>query len=371
MWNYKQPVEILFGEGRLEALGAQMKRLGGANGLLVCDPFAHESGLEQRILACSGGRLKKSFFDIRPNPTVSSVDACAQMLREMQADMVVALGGGSAMDCAKGAASMAAAGESIRRYHGTGVPIPPGRLMLIAIPTTAGTGAEVTCSGVFSDPDKGIKAPILSDNFYPDLALVDPELTYTVPKSVCAGTGMDVLAHALEGFMSVHHQPVCDAMALKAAELAFQNLEQACADPANRAAKAAMAEASVIAGLAFSVPKTGAPHACSFVLTNQYGIPHGEACGLTLDFFVRIAAEAEGGRLHRFARQLGFSDCYAMCERIAALKRAIGARRDLKDLSLNEEQLEALIRDSYHPNIKNSPVLITDEILRNMYRRFQ
>lgn len=370
MWEYKQPVKIIFGNGEIHRFREIIQSLGYHRGVLVCDSFLAQNGFAARMVEESQGLLRAVYDGTRPNPTVDNVDQCAALLRQEQADFVVALGGGSSMDCAKSAASVAVTGDSITKYHATGVALPPEHLPLVAIPTTAGTGAEVTCSSVLTNVEKGFKAPIISDNFYPVLAIVDPELTYTVPRRVAVGTGLDVLSHAVEGFLSVNHQPVCDALALHAARLVMTHLEAACGEEIDPVAKEKMAEASVIAGMAFSIPKTGASHACSFILTNRYGIPHGEACGLTLDYFIRVNAEAEGGRLHQFAKQLGYRDCYDFCDAIAALKQRLGARVDLKDKNLTQEDLEQLITGSRHPNMDNSPTKITDEMLREMYQSF-
>ena len=129
-----------------------------------------------------------------------------------------------------------------------------------------------------------------------------------------------------------------------------------------------MCEASVIAGLAFTLPKTTSSHACSFPLTNLLGIPHGEACGLTLDWFVRVNADAQNGRVHRLARLLGFSDPDALADAIDALKRRIGLRTGLRDMHLDDARIAELVRISRHPNLYNNPVEITDDMLETMYR---
>ena len=248
--------------------------------------------------------------------------------------------------------------------------MPQEHLPLIAIPTTAGTGSEVTCVSVLSDHELGKKGPIVSNAFYPALALVDPELTYTLPPYMTASTGIDVLCHAVEGFWSKGHQPICDALALHASKIVFQYLRTACKEPENKEARAKMAEASVIAGLAFTLPKTTSSHACSFPLTNLFHIPHGEACGLTLDYFARVNADAEpkDGRIHTFARELGFQDMYDMADAIAQLKKDLGLRMDLKEFHLTDEQVAELVKTSHHPNMLNNPVDITDEILDKMYQ---
>lgn len=369
-WEYLQPVVIKFGNGIRKELKTVAESLGCKDGLLVSDPFFVSSGLAEQIVAESEGILTGIYGEVSPNPDVTEVDACAKVIREKKHGFVVALGGGSALDCAKAAASICLTKDSIRKYHGTGEAMPQEHLPLIAVPTTAGTGSEVTCVSVLTDHANGKKCPIVSNAFYPSVALIDPELTYSMPPKVTASTGIDVLCHAIEGFWSKGHQPVCDALALHAAKLVFAYLKRAYTDGSDTEAREKMAEASVIAGMAFTLPKTTASHACSFPLTNIHHIPHGEACGLTLDYFARINAKAENGRLEGFAQELGFPSVDKMADAIHTLKEELGLRNDLKDLQLNEEQIEELVRISRHPNLYNNPVEITDEMLRKMYRFF-
>lgn len=367
-WEYLQPVTIRFGEGIIKELKDVVVSMGCKRGILVSDPFFLKNGLADRIIKESEGTLAQMYGEISPNPEIKEVDACADIIRREEIEFVVALGGGSALDCAKAAASICFSGESIREYHGTGKMLPEKHLPLIAIPTTAGTGSEVTCVSVLSDHELGKKGPIVSQNFYPSIALIDPELTYTLPPHMTASTGIDVLCHALEGFWSKGHQPICDALALYSTRIVFQYLRRAYRNPEDKEARTRMAEASVIAGLAFTLPKTTSSHACSFPLTNLYHIPHGEACGMTLDYFAKINADVESGRIHEFARQLGFKDAIAMADEIYQLKADLGLRNDLKDLNLNDEQIAELVHLSNHPNMLNNPVEITEDILEDMYQ---
>ena len=367
-WEYTQPVKIEFGTGKIDELAEIITKTGRKNGLLVSTPFFLKSGLADKIVADSKGLITGVFGELSPNPDVEEVDACAALLREKKAEFIVALGGGSALDLAKAAGSVCLTKDSIRKYHGTGVAIPDAHLPLIAVPTTSGTGSEVTCVSVLSDHANGKKAPIVSEGFYPELAIIDPKLTYSLPPKVTAATGIDVLSHALEGFWSKGHQPICDALALHAADLVFRYVKRAFDDGQDEEAREKMAEASVIAGLAFTLPKTTASHACSFPLTNLHHIPHGEACGLTLDYFARINAKVEDGRLEKLAVKLGFGSVEKMAEEIHDLKKYMGLRTDLKDLKLTDEQIGELVRISRHPNLYNNPVEITDEMLDEMYQ---
>lgn len=367
MWDYMQPVKIFFGNKRIDEIGKLAAQLGCKNGLIVSDKFFDENGLASLIKKKSNGTIKSVFSELSPNPDVAEVDSCSVVIREQNIDFIVALGGGSAMDCAKAASVVGVTGESIKKYHGTGVAVPNTNIPVIAVPTTAGTGSEVTCVSVLTDHSNGKKAPIVSESFYPVYAVIDPELTYSMPPKITASTGIDVLCHAIEGYWSKGHQPICDACAIYATKLVFENLYTAYCEPENPIAREKMAEASVIAGLAFTLPKTTGSHACSFPLTNIYKIPHGEACGLTLDHFTRINGKYDDGRLLTFARKVGFKDVEALADGIYELKSKLNLRLDLKDFNLSNDEIEELVSISRHPNLLNNPVDITDEQLREMY----
>ena len=278
LWDYQQPVAIRFGNGRVREIKDVAAEMGlTEGGLLVSEKLFATNGTAEKIVKDSEGTISEIFSDFSPNPDVTEVDKAAALIREKHLKFVVAMGGGSAMDLAKSAASIAFTNDSIADYHGTGKAMPQEHLPIIAVPTTAGTGSEVTCVSVLTNRALGKKAPIVSDGFFPSVAIIDPELTYSVPPHVTASTGMDVLSQAIEGYWSKGHQPICDACAIHAAPLVFKYLPIAVAEPDNAEARQKMCEASVIAGLAFTLPKTTSSHACSFPLTKLYDLPHGEA----------------------------------------------------------------------------------------------
>lgn len=367
-WNYSQPVDIIFGVDKINSLYDIFNELGLKNGLLISDPIFVQNGLAQKVIEYSKGLITEIFSDITPNPTVDSVDACATILKAKKIEFTVALGGGSSLDCAKAASSVCKTPYSIVEFHSGKRKLTNEHLTLIAIPTTSGTGSEVTPVAVLSDPHRGVKAPLVSNNFFPKLAIIDPALTVTVPQKITASTGLDVLSHALEGFWSKNHQPICDALALYSARLVFENLLIVYEDGSNIDAREKMCEASVIAGLAFGLPKTAGSHACSFPLTNLFHIPHGEACAFTLDAFTRINAPAEGGRLNVFAKQLGFEDANDMADKIFEIKKTMKVKLTLDDAGIKDEDLENLAKLSQHPNMLNNPIDMTVENILAMYK---
>ena len=281
----------------------------------------------------------------------------------------MALGGGSTMDCAKAAAAICGTQDSIRAYHTGGKALDPQKgIDLIAIPTTAGTGSEVTWVAVLSDEEKNIKAPLGNLMLLPKIALIDYTLTMDIPSAVTASTGVDVLAHALEGFWSKDHQPICDMTAMEAARLVFEYLPRAFENGHDAQAREMMSLASLLAGIGFGHPKTTGPHACSFPLTNRYHVPHGEACAFTLDSFCRINAHGENGRIDKIARYCGFEDAMALADGIAALKKKIRMRTTLRGLNIPECDIAELARLSMHPNMLNNPVPMRVEDVEAMYK---
>lgn len=365
MWVYNQPTRIYFGLGCREKL-AELAGALGTRPVLVSDRALQRLD-NVTALARMLGPETETFFDVEPNPTVASVDALAKLVVETRRDMLVAVGGGSSLDCAKLAGAIAVQGGTARQYHSEGRTLDARRLPLVALPTTAGTGSEVTPISVLDDAEKNVKAPVAHPSLFPTVALIDPELTVTMPRNVTACTGLDALAHAIEGYWSKNHQPICDAMACEAAALVFRHLRTAFDEPGNLAAREGMSLAALLGGLAFQLPKNAAVHACSFPLSSRYHLPHGAACAMTLDPFIRFNAPAMGERGVRLANAAGFADLPAMAEAVAALKQAVGLPARLREAGVAPADLDWLVKSSFHPLMNNNPRPVTPEELRSLY----
>lgn len=365
MWNYRQPTEIRFGAGERQALPEVVARF-GKRPILVTDPGIKGFPTTAEIIGMLGPDAQL-FSEVEPNPTVSSVDKLAETMNAHSADVVIALGGGSALDCAKAACSVAVQGGPASRYHSGGEKLDSRHIPLIAIPTTAGTGSEVTPVSVLDDPEKSIKSPLVHDNFYPDVALIDPELTLTMPPQVTAATGFDALAHAIEGYWSKNHQPICDLMALEAVRLFFRHFPLVLEDPSNREAREGMSMTALLGGLAFQLPRTAGVHACSYPLSSKYHLPHGVACAMTLDHFVRFNSEEMGDRGVALARSAGLRDMEALADAIAALKVRSGLATTLREAGVAEGEIDALVQASFHPVMNNNPREVCAEDLKQLY----
>lgn len=365
MWIYNQPTQIHFACGCRQKLPEIAGRF-GRRPVVVSDRTLHRLESVTALVKMLGPGAK-TFFDVEPNPTVASVDALAKLIVEAEADVLVAVGGGSSLDCAKLAGALAVQGGTARQYHSEGRALDTRRLPLVAMPTTAGTGSEVTPISVLDDPEKNVKAPVAHPSLFPTVALIDPELTITMPRSVTACTGIDALAHAIEGYWSKNHQPICDVLACEAAALVFQHLRTAFDQPDNLAAREGMSLAALLGGMAFQLPKNAAVHACSYPLSSRYHLPHGAACAMTLDHFIRFNAPALGERGARLARAAGFADLPALADAVTALKQAVGLPARLREAGVAESELDWLVQASFHPLMNNNPRPVSPEELRALY----
>lgn len=371
-WQYQQPVRIVFGAGQLSALPAELDRLGLSSAMLVCSPSFERRGQAQQLCDLCQGRVVARFTQVEPNPEASTCQLLVQQLIDHRCDCVVALGGGSVMDVAKAAAALRFSpdkAEDLVRRSAAGEPyaLPERHLPVICLPTTAGTGSECTSVAVLSIHSEGLKAPLASPALYAAVAIEDPELTRSMPPRLTACAGMDVLCHAIEAYWGRAHQPLCDVMAVEAARTVLEALPQAYQDGNDLEARTRMLRASLTAGLAFALPKTSSAHACSYPLTALLGITHGEACGLTIDHFIRLNAQHGEPRTHRLAKLLGYDSPEALAGRIHQLKERLGLRTTLRDLHLNASQRQALAQGSHHPNMLNNPITVTDEMIDRLW----
>lgn len=370
-WEFMLPVKLVFGTGKHNELKKYIDEIGGKKGVLVCSRSFAKNGLAQRFVELSEGRLTEIFSDIRPNPTTDNVNDCVQLMRSINADFAVALGGGSPMDCCKAACAIAKGNDKIESYHTMGKPVSASEAIpMIAITTTSGTASEVTNISVLTDTAKNLKQPMNDNAMYPKIAIIDPQLTLTVPPSITASTGLDVLSHAIESYWSTLNQPICSACSVYSARLVFEWLEKAYNEPDNLTAREKMAEASIVAGVAFSHPRTTGSHACSFPLTNIYGLPHGEACAFTLDYFVKFNADNadKDGRLKAFAADCGFGSAYEMADKISQMKHNLGMKTRLSEIGCTtDEQIKELTQKSMSMLMKRNPVELTQNDIYEMY----
>jgi alcohol dehydrogenase len=336
-FDFCMPVHISFGAG---VSGRAADFIEGTNVVIVCDPFLYKNGTAKQIGDKMKGKNVFYFSDIQPNPSGESVDAATAIARENKADCIVGIGGGSSLDVAKIVSCLVTNEGSIYDYYSGGTKKLAGRKTeLILVPTTAGTGSEVTNVGVFTNPSKHIKMPFVDNCFWADYALIDSELTYTLPPAVTASTGMDAFCHAIEAYWNRESKPICDYLSMGACKLILENIAKAYAEPDNREARGNMILASLIAGVSFSQTRTTGIHALSFPLTVEYGASHGTACSITLPAFIRISAEKRPEKMLALARFLGYSSVSELAEGVESLMKSMNMPVRLHEIGVKKEAI--------------------------------
>jgi len=300
--TYQNPTRLVQRLGAIQELGREASLLGIRRPLLVTDAGVKAAGLlDSALEALRTSDVEPIVFDkVRANPGVELVDAGAAEYRTQGCDGLVAIGGGSSMDTAKGIGVVAVHHGSIVDYEWGGSPIRSRIPPMIAVPTTAGTGSEVTLWAVITDPKRKIKFNVGGT---PDIAawvaVIDPELTVKLPPAVTAGTGMDALAHAVECFTMSYHQPFTDAVALLAMEYVARYLRVAFSQAGNLEARYHMSAAATLAGLAYGTDSAGAAHAMSQTAGGVHDAPHG---ALTARLLGPVMEYNHSGEPERFAR---------------------------------------------------------------------
>lgn len=298
-FSYHNPTAIEFGWGALARLPELVKNVGGTRALVVGDPGVSKAGLVDRVVAALGGAVSvTTFIDVESDPDARSVDDGVQLAKAKECDIVIGIGGGSAMDVAKVIGVMLTNPGNIRDYNGMGKIGTPG-VPVIAIPTTSGTGSELTIWSVLSDKEKHTKFGVGSILNCARIALLDPELTMSLPPAITAATGIDALTHALESYVNTATQPISEAMSEQSMTLIARSLRVAVAQPGNRQARADMLLASTIAAMAFNSTRLGLAHAFAMPLGSRFHIPHGLANAIMLPEVMRFNLP---GNLAKFAR---------------------------------------------------------------------
>ena len=300
--TYQSPTRLVQRLGAIQELGNEASQLGIRRPLLVTDPGVKAAGLlETALVALRRSDVEPVVFDrVKANPGVELVDVGAAEYRTQGCDGLVAIGGGSSIDTAKGIGVVAAHDGSIVDYEWGHSPIRSRIPPMIAVPTTAGTGSEVTLWAVITDPKRKIKFNVGgTPNIASWVALIDPELTVKLPPAVTAGTGMDALAHAVECYTMSYHQPFTDAVALLAMEYVARYLRVAFSQSNNLEARYHMSAAAMLAGLAYGTDSAGAAHAMSQTAGGVHDAPHG---ALTARLLGPVMEYNYAGEPERFAR---------------------------------------------------------------------
>ncbi len=374
---FKIANKLITGPAAIEQLSAELTRLNVQNPLIVTDAILVKSGTVDLALAQLGGRRYGLFDQVKPEPEISIVEDCTRAYRDGGHDGLIGVGGGSAIDIAKGVAAFAGHEGPLAELFGVDLVKRKGP-PLIAIPTTAGTGSEVTNVAIFSDKQAQLKKGIVSDYLLPDVALVSPLMTLTCPRSVTAASGVDALVHAIEAYLSVNASPITDAIALGAIKLIVKALPKAYANPSSLQAREDMATASLMAGMAFGNAGVGAVHALAYPLGGRFNIAHGVSNALLLPYVMewnklacvermRDIADAMGVRVaHLSDRDAADLAVKAMADLCAAVEIPSG----LRSFNVPEDAISAMAEEASKIDrlMRNNPRKLTAADIEKIYR---
>lgn len=298
---------IRFGCGAVSGLGDIAKKSGGNRALVVTDPVLKEMKTAKRVeeILKDAGIETWVFADVEPEPSVETTDVAADLAREKECDLVVGLGGGSSMDVAKAVGILVTNEGSAARYQGLGL-VEKAGVPTVMIPTTAGTGSEVTFTSVLIRRSDGFKGGINDEKLFPDHGILDPELTVTMPPRVTAATGMDALTHALEAYTSRQASPFSDMFAEEAMARIGRWIRVAAQNGRDMEARSEMMLAALFGGVALANAGVGACHALSYPLGALFGIGHGVANALLIPYVARHNCQASPERYAAAAELLGY-----------------------------------------------------------------
>ncbi|MBM4096631.1 MAG: iron-containing alcohol dehydrogenase [Planctomycetes bacterium] len=357
-WTFHSAGQIVFGPGAVEQLGGIATRMGLRSVQLVSDPVLDSAGIVEKVKKPLREAGIEVLLDLggEPEPTWQAAMACLAKAREWRPDGIIGLGGGSNMDLAKLTAKCLTHGGEPGDY--TGDDRLPGPIMpLVCIPTTAGTGSEVSCADVYTDPRQGIKLGSLSNHLRPRLALVDPLLTHSCPPKVTADSGIDALVHAIEAFTAVDNEgfplpagqrscyqgrhPMGMAMAREAISLAGKHLRRAVAKGTDAEARSGMALAAMYGGLAFSNVGVALVHALEYAVASFVPVSHGAGNGLLLPHVMRFNLPGRERDMVEIARLLGHGELEPAraIDSVASLAAEIGIPQRLRDLGARQDML--------------------------------
>jgi alcohol dehydrogenase len=381
--TFNVPPSIVFGAGAVREAGPLLGRLGAKRVLLVTDPTMVQTGLARRIVDDLGaaGFAVDVFSGVQPDPTERNVLDGLARFREFEADALLAVGGGSPIDCAKAIGILTANPPPLSHYMGRHK-VPRAGAPLVAIPTTAGTGSEVTKVAVITDTDRGVKMMLLDGHLLPAAALVDYELTLSMPRSLTAAVGVDTLTHGIEAYVSRLASPLTDPLALHCVRLCGQHLETAWREPSNRPAREGMMAAATLGGMAFANSSVALVHGMSRPIGALFHVPHGLSNAMLLPVVTRFSAGGAVARYATVARTLGWAAdagadgpaVEALLEGLAGLNRRLELPRLGAFPGIDPDRfasaLEPMAADALASGSpQNNPVVPTPEQIVELYRQ--
>ncbi len=345
MWFFTSP-EIAFGEDALSYL----EQLQGQRAFIVTDPTLDQLGFTEKVAERlrGAGMEVAAFPEVEPEPSLQTVRRGVEQMKALEPDWIVGLGGGSAMDAAKAMWALYERPDLEPEEISPLFPLGLHKVKMVAIPTTAGTGSEVTWMVVLTDTEARRKIGLGNRELTPTVAIVDPEMSRNLPPRITADTGMDVLTHAIEGYTANFHSDFTDPLCLQAGEMVFTYLPRAVAKGAeDMEAREKMANAATIAGLGFGNSYVALAHALGHSFGGYFKVPHGRAVALFLPYTIEFTANGGAGRYRELVRRLGLGEARSeqeaariLAKRIWELAKEVGQPTTIPEMGISEEAFE-------------------------------
>lgn len=370
VWHYYIPTKIIFGVGSFNKLAEVVGAFSPKKIVLVTGKQSMKKfGIADKIIENLKGYPVAIYDNVEHNPTTRNVEDGIQFLRKEEGDLVIGLGGGSAIDFAKAIAVLLKNAGFVSEYLSTNRGIINRGIPVIAIPTTAGTGSEVTQYSSIIHEDTKKKISLTHDYVRPNVAIVEPTLTVTMPKFVTAITGLDALSQCIEAYWSRNHTPMNDIFALNGIKLISENLVNAYNFPDKIEFRSNMSLASLFSGIAISIATTTIVHSVSYPLTVHFNVPHGLACSLTLPSFIRYNSEVNEGRILDMAKAINTETVEDFIRKIKEIIVNVKLPRRLSEVGVKSEDIDLIVKEGFRPDrAGNNPREVTVDALREVLK---
>lgn len=380
VYPFRLPEVVYLGQGALEHLSVEVKKFKADKVLLVSDKGVQAAGMDKLVRKCieEGGAQVDIFADIDAEPSTDTVDGVARLVRENGYNLLVGLGGGSPMDVAKASAVLAVNGGSIKDYAGIEL-FPQKGLPVILIPTTAGTGSEVTQNAIFAFKEEQVKKGVVSSYLLPQVAIVDSTLTLSCPPRVTAATGVDALVHAVESYVALKATPQTDIYALEAIRMISGSIRTAVYNGSDRAAREMMSVGSFFAGVSLANAGVGAVHALAYPLGGKFHVSHGVSNAL---LFAPVMEFNCVGNLRKYASiaeamgqpVAGKSEREAALLAVQAIRELVedvGIPKSMREVGVTEADIEFLTLSAEKQTrlLTNNPRPMTRKDIEDIYKK--
>lgn len=379
-YSFSTARRIVSGPGSVKSVGEHLSLFGVARALVVTDPGVLKTGIPETVrnLVEASGLKTDLISDVIPEPPIAQVDDLYERIKDGRYEVLIGVGGGSSLDMTKLLAARITNECPVADFLGTEMVRKPG-LPMVLIPTTAGTGSEVTPNAIVTLPDQELKVGIVSKYFLPNLVVLDPELTLGLPPAMTAATGMDAFIHSLESYISAKANPLSDTFALRSMRLIARNIRRAYAHGEDLDARHGMLVGSTLGGMALTASGTAAVHALAYPLGGKFGIPHGVANSMLLVPVMEFNFDAIKTKLVDVAEAMGLEGsgtttdarARAAVDELRALVKDLEIPASLGNYGVEESHLDSLAEAASKVTrlLANNPKKMSVEDIRGVYKK--